>query len=273
MKQQNLRILSNVKIAADVYMITLGGIDERLRPGQFVDIKIPGKPLRRPISVAGIYDDRIELIYRVVGEGTRILSTLDSGESAPGSMQSVITTQKYTELSVLLPCGSGFDLSKYDDTILLIGGGMGVAPLLPLAKEAVSLGKKVTVIYGFKNPDEAILEESLIELGVDYHYCYDSEGMNVVKSRKMLGLENLTFAACGPLPMLRALCSTDGSESADSPLHANIDIPYGQISLEARMGCGFGACMGCSIETRSGMKRVCKEGPVFDREEILWDRL
>lgn len=257
LKNRQLEIICNQKIAPDVFCLTLGGIkSEEIHPGQFINIHVPGKSLRRPISVSKIYDDKIDLIYKIVGEGTEILKNINSGC-----------------LDVLLPCGNGFDLSLYPDEILMIGGGMGVAPLFALTSEAVRQGKKVTVIFGFRSPADAILEEQLKHLGVDYHFCFDSEGINVVKMREQLGLCHVPFAACGPLPMLRALCSTDECNAINKIDEAKTDETYGQLSLEARMGCGFGACMGCSIETKQGMKRVCKEGPVFNREEILWDKI
>ena len=258
LKNRQLEIICNNEIAPDVFCLTLGGIlfNEEIYPGQFVNIHVPGKSLRRPISVSRIYGDRIDLIYKIVGEGTEILRNIKSGY-----------------LDVLLPCGNGFDLSAFQNEILIIGGGMGVAPLFALTSEAIKQCKKVTVIFGFRSPKDAILEEALMNLGVDYHFCFDSEGVNVVTMREQLGMSHMPFAACGPLPMLRALCSMKDADTVHERQNLINDDIYGQLSLEARMGCGFGACMGCSIETKQGMKRICKEGPVFNSKEILWDKI
>ena len=238
----SLPILSQQRIAPGIYSLELSTEGPfPARPGQFVDLKIPGKMLRRPISITDITEDRLILTYRVAGEGTAILSGMKPGEV----------------LEILGPLGKGFVLPEESSHLLMVGGGIGTPPLIYLAKEALRQGHQVTVLFGFRSPADTLFQEELKAMGVDYHFAYDSEGENVVQLMQRLGLDDLPFFACGPMPMLKALCKAGSSD--------------GQCSLEARMGCGFGACMGCSIKTRNGMQRVCKEGPVFSKEVLLWE--
>ena len=162
-------------------------------------------------------------------------------------------------LDILHGCGNGFDLSVFDRQVLLIGGGIGCAPMIGTAREALRRGLKVRMILGFPRREDQLFQKELSAMDVQAHYCYDSEGENVVTAMHRLGWNDLPFCACGPLKMLQAVCQASQAE--------------GQVSLEARMGCGFGACMGCSVQLKDRMARVCKEGPVFDRKEIVWENL
>ncbi len=243
MKIVNCAILENKSVAPDVYQLTVNCTAARdTRCGQFADIAVSGRKLRRPLSITDWTDDTLTFTYKVVGGGTDWLSCQTSGK-----------------LELLTPCGSGFDLDAFTDEVLLIGGGIGCAPMIGTAREALRRGLKVRMILGFPKPEDRLFVETLQDMDIDAHFCYDSEGENVVTAMNRLGWNDLPFCACGPLKMLRALC--DASTAA------------GQVSLEARMGCGFGACMGCSVELKNRMARVCKEGPVFDRKEIVWENL
>ncbi|MBQ4166858.1 MAG: dihydroorotate dehydrogenase electron transfer subunit [Clostridia bacterium] len=217
-----------------------GAIGEN-RPGQFVEIALPGRFLRRPISVCGARGGELTLIYKVVGHGTEQMSALEEG----------------SRLDVLTGLGSGYRLERAGNAPLLVGGGVGVPPLYGLAKELINKGKTVSVVLGFNTADEIFYEDEFRALGcaVTVTTADGSYGVSGFVTDALP--ENASyFYACGPLPMLKALCK-------------KTDIP-GEVSLEERMGCGFGACMGCSVMTASGAKRVCREGPVFAREELLW---
>ncbi|MCR5276271.1 MAG: dihydroorotate dehydrogenase electron transfer subunit [Bacteroidales bacterium] len=216
----------------------------RMRAGQFVDIAIPGFFLRRPISVCDCSDDRLVLYYKVVGEGTQVLSTLPAG----------------TQLDVLTGLGNGFRPETCREAALLAGGGLGAAPLYLLARELLALGREVTVVLGFNSAGEVVLEEAFRALGVRTLIA-TMDGSAGVKGFVTDAIAQAApaydyFYTCGPMPMMKALC-------------AALPVP-GQASLEERMGCGAGFCYGCSIRTRSGVARVCKDGPVFDKEDILW---
>lgn len=216
------------------------------RAGQFVNIEIPGKYLRRPISVNRIFTQQKELhlLYNIAGEGTKILSSLPIG----------------TEVDVLIGLGNGFSIPPEITNPLLLGGGIGAAPLFQLAYNLVENGKKPTVVLGYNSKDESWgMEQQLREIGIaTYVATLDgSEGtkgfVTDVIAEKELKYDY--FYACGPMPMLRAL--------SELPVE-------GELSLECRMGCGFGACVCCSIETVNGNKRICKEGPVFKKSELIW---
>lgn len=243
MKQALYEIKSNVKIAESVFEIKLfGDVSEIKNAGQFVEIKVPDCYLRRPISVADFEDNTMTLIYKVVGKGTDILSGMKAGE----------------KLNILVGLGNGYDRSKSGDKPLLIGGGVGVPPMYKLCKELIKDGKKPTVVLGFNTKNEVFYEKEFLSLGADVVVTTadGSHGKKGFVTDAMQGIEYTYFYACGPMPMFRAVervAKTDGE--------------YG---MEERMGCGFGACMGCSIETTNGYKRVCKEGPVFKRSEIIW---
>lgn len=244
MKIEICEILENSKIASGIYRMKLKCDTSWIQnPGQFVDIKVSEKKLRRPISVSSWDENSLTLVYRVVGKGTEKLTELKANE----------------KIEMLSGCGNGFDLDELGEEILVIGGGIGCAPLMGVIEEALKKNKKVNVIFGFRNKEEAYFEERLKELNVDYDFSYDSEHENCVDKMLKKGWQNLEFVTCGPIKMMEAITLKNHS--------------HGLVSLEARMGCGFGACMGCSVETQKGMQRICKEGPVFDKGDIIWENL
>ncbi len=309
MKQNTFTILSNDALTPNVFSMWLSGDTTDIHAGQFVNIEVPNWYLRRPISVCEVSPvvetrdshvsskdpavetrrwcvsqqadsttlpheeglGRLRLVYKVVGTGTKDLSLLQAGE----------------QLSVLTALGNGYDLTKAGTHPLLIGGGIGVPPLLQLAKDLRAQNKEVTVVLGFNTASEVILEDDFKALGCNLHICtmngtYGTKGtvvdvlclsvseahLQIVRSDSEDKNGPLSFSeavpaaggtyfyTCGPIPMLKAL-------------HKALPID-GEFSLEERMGCGFGACMGCTLETKSGHKRVCKEGPVFLKSELFW---
>lgn len=233
-------ILKNEKIAENTYEMRLAGLSEILRPGQFVNVKIDGFFLRRPISVCDYEDGEITLIYKVVGGGTEKMSRLSAGE----------------RLDVLTGLGNGYDLAASGQKPLLIGGGAGVPPLYFLAKKLVAQGKEVSVILGFNKKEEVFYEEKFRALGAKVSVT-TADGSYGVKGFVTAVRPEYTYVyACGPEPMLKAVYGAyEGG---------------GEYSFEERMGCGFGACMGCTCKTIAGNKRICKEGPVLKKEEIAW---
>ncbi len=242
MTQGIYKIKSNTKLAPNVFKMVLEGESSALtKSGQFVNIKIEGLYLRRPISVYDYNDNEITIIYKVVGEGTDIMSQMPAG----------------TELDVLVGLGNGFDTSKSGETALLIGGGVGIPPLYNLAKKLLAEGKKVKVILGFNTKDEIFCEEDFKALGAEVTVTtvdgtYGTKGFVT----NAMDTDYTYFYTCGPMPMFKAIEATAKTS--------------GQYSFEERMGCGFGACMGCSCKTKYGNKRICKDGPVLTREEIVW---
>ena len=245
MHKRIFHIESNDAVARDTFRLALrteGRVV--MRSGQFVDIALPGRYLRRPISVSDVLPDRLILYYKVVGEGTRDLSTM-----APG-----------TELELLLPLGSGFHPEKCRESALLVGGGLGAAPLYLLAKELLAQGKRATAVLGFNRADEICLAEELEALGIPVQLSTldGSVGTKGFVTDAIAATRPAfdRFYTCGPLPMMKAVC-------------AALDTP-GEVSLEERMGCGAGYCYGCTVITASGPRRVCADGPVFDKEEVLW---
>ena len=236
------KVESNEKIAKSVYKMVLSGDTSAItRPGQFINIKVPDKYLRRPISVCDFDGDSVTVIYKVVGEGTKIMSEMEKGIS----------------LDVLTGLGNGFDTGKSGDRPLLIGGGVGVPPLYNLAKKLKDEGKTVTVILGFNTSDEVFLKEEFEKIATVYLTTADgSEGQKGFVTDAMDGIDYDYIYTCGPQAMLRAVY--DKAKTG------------GQFSFEERMGCGFGACMGCSCKTKYGAKRICKDGPVLEKEEIIW---
>ncbi len=230
------------KIADGVFMMGLeGDTSEIKRPGQFVNVAIDGLYLRRPISVCDVAEGELTLIFKVVGKGTSRLS-----EAAPGS-----------EFRVLTGLGNGYDMKKAGKRPLLIGGGVGVPPLYLLANELVKSGAKPTAVLGFNSAKDVFFKEEFRAAGCDV-IVTTVDGTHGAKGFVTDALPDgyTYFYACGPLPMLKAVfrkAETDG-----------------QFSLEERMGCGFGACMGCSVMTAVGPKRVCRDGPVFEKKELLW---
>ena len=235
MKQTILTIQGNDCIAKNVYRMQLAGDTEGILPGQFVNIRVEGQFLRRPISVCNIADGILTIIYKVVGVGTEAMSHLPVG----------------TQLDVLTVLGNGYDLSKAGDAPLLVGGGVGVPPMYMLARQLREMGKKVRVILGFNTQDEVFYEEEFRALGCEV-VVTTVDGSHGVKGfvTNALDGQQSYYYTCGPLPMIKALLQAAGTK--------------GEVSMEERMGCGFGACMGCTIQTTKGPKRVCKEGPVFD---------
>ena len=237
MKQRLFEIQSNEQIAKNVYRMQLSGDTTGILPGQFVNIRVQGQFLRRPISVCNIADGILTIIYKVVGVGTEAMSHLPVG----------------TQLDVLTVLGNGYDLSKAGDEPLLVGGGVGVPPMYMLARQLREMGKTVRVILGFNTKDEVFYEEEFRALGCDVTVTTvdGSHGVKGFVTNALDGQQSYYYT-CGPLPMIKALLQAAGTN--------------GEVSMEERMGCGFGACMGCTIQTTQGPKRVCKEGPVFPAE-------
>ena len=247
-KLAHFDILQNKQIARDTYCLVLVGDCSCITaPGQFVNIALPGKYLRRPISVCSVHGEVLTLVYKTVGAGTRQLSDMGSGQT----------------LELLTGLGNGFDIAKGGVKPLLVGGGAGVAPLYGLAEALLAAGKQPTAILGFNTAAEIFLASELTALGVPC--CIStvdgSVGMKgfVTDVMRMANIQHDYIYACGPEPMLKAVYAADETD--------------GQYSFEARMACGFGACMGCSCETKSGAKRICRDGPVLERGEILWGAL
>ena len=243
MKQGIFTVTGNRPLTANVYEMQLTGDASAVtRPGQFINIQLPGAYLRRPISVCDASQGNVTIVYKVVGRGTDALSRMKTGE----------------KLDILTGLGNGYDASESGDHPLLLGGGVGVPPLYLLAKRLMAQGKDVTVILGFNTKDEIFYEQEFKALGANVTIA-TADGSAGVKGFVTDALpERYSYVyTCGPLPMLKAVYRkiTTG----------------GQLSLEERMGCGFGACMGCSCKTTAGYKRICKDGPVLRKEEILWD--
>ena len=222
-------------------MQLMGDTSSITAPGQFVNIQLEGHFLRRPISVCDCEGDVLTLIYKVVGKGTEQMSMMGKGE----------------KLDLLTGLGNGFDTAKSGDKPLLIGGGVGVPPMYLLAKKLIAEGKKPSVIVGFNKEEEIFFADEFAALGIDVTVA-TADGSVGVKGfvTDALPEEYSYFYTCGPEPMLKAL------------YHAT--KTSGQLSFEERMGCGFGACMGCSCQTKYGNKRICKDGPVLEKEEIIW---
>ncbi len=241
MKQVKLEIQSNEQIANNVYRMQLAGDTTGILPGQFVNIRVEGQFLRRPISVCNITDGILTIIYKVVGIGTEAMSHLPIG----------------TQLDVLTVLGNGYDLSKAGENPLLVGGGVGVPPMYMLARQLREMGKNVRVILGFNTKDEVFYEEEFRALGCEVVVTTvdGSHGVKGFVTNALDGKQSYYYT-CGPLPMIKALLQAAGTN--------------GEVSMEERMGCGFGACMGCTIQTTQGPKRVCKEGPVFAAEELIF---
>ena len=243
MQQSIFEILSNEALTSSVYKMVLGGDTSAITaPGQFVNIQLTGKFLRRPISVCDCADGKLTIIYKVVGKGTEQLSRMTHGR-----------------LDILTGLGNGYDLTTAGDCPVLVGGGVGVPPMYLLAKQLLAMGKKVSVILGFNTASEIFYEDAFRALGCDVTVTTvdGSRGVKGFVTDALAGMDYSYFYACGPEPMLKALHRASRTS--------------GQMSFEERMGCGFGACMGCSCKTLTGYKRICKDGPVMRKEEILWD--
>jgi len=245
MKESVFTILENLPIAPRTFRMKMGGDTSEIRSsGEFVDIAIDGKFLRRPISVHDCDDGMLTIIYKVVGEGTEAMSGMLSGD----------------RLKVLTGLGNSFDADACRSGALLLGGGVGAAPLYLLAKELRSRGKQVTVVLGFNKADEVMLEDDFESLGAKV-FIATMDGSAGTRGfvTDVVRLEDLDydyFYACGPKPMLKAVCENVSGR--------------GEVSLEERMGCGSGFCYCCSIQTVNGPRRVCKDGPVFKKEDLIW---
>ena len=243
MKSVIFELTENVKIAKNTYKWVLSGdTSDIASPGQFVNIKLDGFYLRRPISVCDAEDGRLTLIFKAVGEGTEKMAKMPLGE----------------KLDILSGLGNGYTLAPSGDKPLLVGGGAGVPPMYMLAKELIREGKKPTVILGFGSSDEVFYKEEFLALGarVIVATADGSMGVKGFVTDALSDVDYTYFYTCGPEPMLKALY--DKTETS------------GQFSFEERMGCGFGACMGCSCKTKYGNKRICRDGPVLVKEEIIW---
>ena len=243
MKQSIFEITENAALTKSVFRMRLSGdTSDITASGQFVNIKLDGFFLRRPISVCDAEAGVLTLVYKVVGKGTEYMSKMAVGK----------------KLDILTGLGNGYNLSKSGNAPLLVGGGVGVPPLYRLAKELIALGKSVTVILGFNTKDEVFYENEFKELGANVIVATvdGSYGVKGFVTDAMKNVSYTYFYSCGPEPMLKALY--------------NASVSDGEMSFEERMGCGFGACMGCSCKTVSGNKRICKEGPVLAKEDIIW---
>ena len=244
MKQGLFEIIENTQLTSTVYRMRLKGDTSHVtRPGQFVNVKLDGFYLRRPISVCDCQGDILTLVYKMVGKGTEAMSRMTEGQ-----------------LDILTGLGNGYDLSLSGDTPLLLGGGVGVPPMYLLAKRLIAEGKRVSVILGFNTKSEIFCEEEFRALGADVTVTTadGSYGVKGFVTGPMAEMRYSHFYTCGPEPMLKAIYNTS--------------VTSGQFSFEERMGCGFGACMGCSCKTITGYKRICKDGPVMMKEEILWEK-
>ena len=242
MKNVFLKITENKPLTDSVWQMTLAGDCAAInKPGQFINIKLDGFYLRRPISVYDCGEDFVTIIYKVVGEGTEHMAKLEAGKT----------------LDVLIGLGNGFDTSLSGDHPVVIGGGVGVPPMFKLAKELIAEGKKVTAILGFNTAGEIFAENEFKKIGCEVIVTtvdgsYGTKGFVT----NAMDFDYTYTYCCGPAPMLKAVYNT-GKTS-------------GQFSFEERMGCGFGACMGCTCKTKYGNKRICKDGPVLVKEEIIW---
>ena len=243
MTQGVYEIISNRALTDTVFEMVLKGDTSAITaPGQFINIKLDEKYLRRPISINDYSADTITIIYKVVGEGTEVMSKLQAG----------------AKLDVLVGLGNGYSTEKSGDRPLLIGGGVGIPPLYNLCKKLIAEDKTVTVILGFNTKDEIFLEDGFKALGAETFVTTvdGSYGKKGFVTDVMKDIDYTYFYTCGPMPMFKAIDNTATTS--------------GQYSFEERMGCGFGACMGCSCKTKYGNKRICKDGPVLEREEIIW---
>ncbi len=243
MKQGIYTILENVKLTDTVMrMSLLGDTSDITTSGQFINIKLEGKYLRRPISICDYDDEKIVIVYKIVGVGTEQMAELSVGD----------------KLDVLVGLGNGYNTDKSGEKPLLIGGGVGIPPLYNLCKKLIANGVTPTVILGFNTANEIFLKEDFEKLGVKTIITTvdGSFGVKGYVTDAMKDIDYTYFYTCGPMPMFKAIEATA--------------VTSGQYSFEERMGCGFGACMGCSCKTKYGNKRICKDGPVLEREEIIW---
>ena len=243
MTQGIYTVLSNVALTDSVYKMVLQGDTSALTaPGQFVNLTVEGCYLRRPISVFDWDEKTVTIIYKVVGEGTEKMAQWPEGYKC----------------DVLVGLGNGFNMAKSGDAPVLIGGGVGIPPMFGLCKRLIAEGKKVKVILGFNKESEIFCKNEFEAIGAET-YVTTIDGSVGIKGFVTDALRDMTYSyfyTCGPMPMFKAI--------------ENTAVTSGQYSFEERMGCGFGACMGCSCKTKYGNKRICKDGPVLEREEIIW---
>ena len=244
MKQGLFTITENTALTRDMYKLVLAGdTSDITAPGQFVNIKLNGFFLRRPISVCDSEPGKLTLLYKVVGRGTEAMAEMKTGET----------------LDILTGLGNGYDVTKAGDRPLLIGGGAGVPPMYLLARKLIAQGKHVTVIMGFNTAAEVYYKDEFEKIGATV-FVTTADGTQGIKgfvTAAMSEVEDCTYIyTCGPEPMLKAVYNASGVS--------------GEYSFEERMGCGFGACMGCSCKTKYGNKRICRDGPVLTKEEIIW---
>jgi len=244
MKQGLFKIEENVNLTENVMKMRLSGdTSDITKPGQFINIQLDGLYLRRPISVCDCSEKEVTIIYKVVGKGTEQMQKMTEGT-----------------LDVLTGLGNGYDTSLSGERPLLLGGGVGVPPLYMLAKELIAEGKKPVVVLGFNTKDEVFYENEFKALGAEV-FVTTVDGSYGIKGFVTDAMKDIDYSyifTCGPEPMLKAIYSASKTS--------------GQFSFEERMGCGFGACMGCSCKTVTGYKRICKDGPVLTKEEILWEK-
>ena len=242
MKDSIFTVIDNKKIAKNTYEMVLTGDTDGIKCGQFVNLKIEGFYLRRPISVCNVEGTALTLIYKVVGEGTEVMAKMEKG----------------TEILTLTGLGNGYDTSKSGDKPLLVGGGAGIPPMYQLCRDLVAQGKTPSVILGFNTAEEVFYESEFNALGANVIVATadGSQGVRGFVTDAFDMVDYTYFYTCGPEPMLKAVY--------------NKSVTSGQFSFEERMGCGFGACMGCSCKTKYGNKRICKDGPVLEKEELIW---
>ena len=236
-------IKQNTPLTSCVYRMVLQGDTSAITaPGQFVQVQVPGFYLRRPISVCDWDSETLTLVYKVVGNGTDAMCRMSPG----------------TELDLLTGLGNGFDITRCGECPLLIGGGVGLPPMVGLCRCLMQAGKHPTVLAGFNTADEVFLREDVEKLGAPFVLATmdGSAGIKGLVTDALPEIDFTDICACGPLPMLKAIMNAD-----DHPA---------QLSFEERMGCGFGACMGCTVKVKGGYKRICKDGPVLVREEVIW---
>ncbi len=242
MKQVVYTLLSTRQLTYDTYELVLGGDTSCITaPGQFVNLELPGKFLRRPISISDWTEGTLTLLVKAVGEGTKEMVAMPVG----------------TKFDTLSGLGNGFDVSCGGDEPLLVGGGIGIAPIYGLARRMIAMGKKPHIVLGFRGKDDTFYVDEFKSLGCEVSIATE-DGSAGVKGfvTDCIGETDYLFT-CGPTPMLKAL-------------HSLPQVKGGQFSFEARMGCGFGACVGCTVATKNGPKRVCKDGPILLWEEIVW---
>ncbi len=244
MKQGLFEIIENTPLTDSVYkMVLCGDTSDITNCGQFINIKLDGKYLRRPISVCDTDDKTVTILYKIVGNGTEQMAKMPKGKL----------------LDILTGLGNGYDTTLSGNNPVLVGGGVGVPPLYMLAKKLICEGKNVSVILGFNTKNEIFYEEEFKALGANVYVTTvdGSYGKKGFVTDALKDIDYTYFYSCGPEPMLKALYKSSATS--------------GQMSFEERMGCGFGACMGCSCKTITGYKRICKDGPVLCKEEILWE--